>query len=472
LQLSRPPETSGCEFVDERLGKRYRKLFEQLSNGLGESIPLACQDWANTKAAYRFFSNPRFGEKEILHGHFQATQQRFAATQGPILILHDTTEFSYKREKPGPIGKTHKVSGRKKPDGRKQLHTICGILMHSSLAVTTDGLPLGISATKMWTRKKFKGCRALRNKVNSTRVPIEKKESFRWIENLRQSTALLGAPERCVHVGDRESDIYEFFCAARDEGTHFLIRACADRLIENGEITVSDKMSEVKVKGLHRIKFRDAQGKWVEALLELRFRKVRVLPSVAKQKRCSTLELTVIYAQERGKPEGRDRIEWKLITDLSVTSRKDAIEKLEWYATRWKIETWHKILKSGCKSEESKLRTAKRLAKLIAVFSILSWRIFWLTMMNRVATPECSASLVFTKTERKLLDRLVPTAKRGKIKQNSKGLSAYATKLARLGGYLARASDPPPGNKVVWRGLSRLTDIELGFTMAMEFVGN
>ena len=95
------------------------------------------------------------------------------------------------------------------------------------------------------------------------------------------------------------------------------------------------------------------------------------------------LTLTVIHAQERGEPKNRKKIDWKLITDLAVQSRQDAVEKLHWYAMRWKIEVFHKILKSGCKAEESKLRTAERLVNLISIFCILSWRIFWMTMLNR-----------------------------------------------------------------------------------------
>jgi hypothetical protein len=97
------------------------------------------------------------------------------------------------------------------------------------------------------------------------------------------------------------------------------------------------------------------------------------------------LNLTVIRAYERAAPKSRKPIDWKLITGLPVRSNKDAIEKLHWYAMRWKIEVFHKILKSGCKAEDSKLRTTQRLANLIAVFCILSWRVFWMTMLNRSA---------------------------------------------------------------------------------------
>src|SRR5690348_4524185 len=101
-------ELAGCEFRDARLNQRFRKFFEQLSDGPGESIPLVCQDWANTKAAYRFLSNRRVTEAEILAGHFECTRERFAATEEVVLVLHDTTEFSYHRADRQAIGILHR----------------------------------------------------------------------------------------------------------------------------------------------------------------------------------------------------------------------------------------------------------------------------------------------------------------------------------------------------------------------------
>src|SRR5271169_6528791 len=463
-------ELAGCEFADVRLGKRFRTPVARLAEGVGESIPMACQDWAGTKAAYRFFANDRVSEAEILAGHFQATRDRFQATLGTVLVLHDTTELSFKREKKHAIGMTCRpYGGRKGQDGRPRLHTVCGILLHSSLVVTREGLPLGIAAVKAWTRKKFKGCNALKKKINATRVPIEEKESVRWLENLRQSTALLNEPQRCVHIGDRESDIYELFCEARHIGTHFLVRTCVDRLAGDGKHTIADEMREVRVKGLHRIEVRDAKGDRSEAILELRYRRIRVLPPIGKRQRYPETTLYIIHAQERGSPKGRERIEWKLITDLPVTSRAEAIEKLNWYAARWKIETFHKILKSGCKAEDSKLRTAERLLRLLAVFCVLSWRIFWLTMLNR-ATRNARPTLAFTPLEIDLLNRLA--ASRRKVNPSRPSLKSCLTQLACLGGYLNRTRDAPPGNTVIWRGMSRLTDIEIGFLLGAQHVGN
>jgi hypothetical protein len=115
-------ELAGCEFADIRLEKRFRTLVEQLSEGIGESIPMACQDWTGAKAAYRFFSNNRVSEARILSGHFQATRNRFHVTKGTLLVLHDTTEFSFKREEPQHWDNNHDVYRPGKAESTKNAH--------------------------------------------------------------------------------------------------------------------------------------------------------------------------------------------------------------------------------------------------------------------------------------------------------------------------------------------------------------
>lgn len=132
-------ELAGCRFKDERLGNRFRTFLGQLAEGTGESIPMACQDWANTKAAYRFLSNDRVNEQEILAGHFEATHARFLAASGTVLVLHDTVEFCFRREDGQDIGYLTNLTARSV--SRPQSNKVCGMLMHSSLAVTTEGLP-------------------------------------------------------------------------------------------------------------------------------------------------------------------------------------------------------------------------------------------------------------------------------------------------------------------------------------------
>lgn len=192
----------------------------------------------------------------------------------------------------------------------------------------SGGLAAGIGRCEVLDAAGVQGTNALKRKINPTRVPIEQKESLRWLLNLQHATALLGEPDRCVHVGDRESDISELFCAARDAGTHFLVRSCANRRAGNGSTRIEAEMAEVRVKGKHKIEVRDRHGNTVEATIELRFRRVTVLLPVAKQKDYPPVEMTVICAQERGNPKGRYRIDWRLLTDLPVRSGAEAIEKL------------------------------------------------------------------------------------------------------------------------------------------------
>ncbi|WP_269768907.1 IS4 family transposase, partial [Burkholderia ubonensis] len=136
-------------------------------------------------------------------------------------------------------------------------------------------------------------------------------------------------------------------------------------------------------------------------------------------------------------------------------------------STEAKIETFHKNLKSGCKAEESQLRTASRLTNLIAIFCILAWRVFWLTEINRSA-PEASPEVALTATEAMLLDQLAKDTART---AQAPSLSRSLIKLAQLGGYLARANDPPPGNKVIWRGMHRLVEIQIGYWLGRENSG-
>ena len=395
---------------------------------------------------------------------------RVAAANDLVLVLHDTTEFTYQQDRPELIGITKCITNSKRSGWQSQnVHGLWNLDAFEPCDYDR-GITAGIVRGEILDSRQVQGNRGAQKKDQSNAGPHrEEREHPMAGELTKQSTELLDDPGRCIHIGDRESDIYELFCTAQEVGTHFLVRTCVDRLAGDGDHTVADEMDVTSVKGLHRIEVRDDKGDLEEAILEIRYRRIRILPPVGKQKRYPALTLTVIHAQEQKTPKNRKKIEWKLLTDLPVQSRKDAIEKLEWYAMRWKIEMFHKILKSGCKAEESRLRTAERLANLISLFCILSWRIFWMTMLNR-STPTALPSAALTETEIELLDHLVKDEAQAASRR--KTLSQYLIKIAKLGGYLARANDPPPGNIVMWRGLSRLTDIGLGAAIGARIVGN
>jgi hypothetical protein len=464
-------EMGGCQFSDKRLGKRATIMIKDISAKIGESIPIASQDWASTQAAYRFVGNESVSPEDILGGHFLATRQRIAATSGPVLILHDTTEFVSGSKSPDMGFLQHSVIGRTSKGGSSEI-AVRGVAMHSSLALTPEGLPLGLTAAKLWTREKSEESDSSKKKKKweLALVPIEEKESFRWLENLTEVTELLGATESCVHIGDRESDIFEFFVIAEELKTHFLLRSNSDRVTSEDGKAISLVMEDEPVRGEHQIELTDRHGKKHQTILELKFRQIEVPPPSGKKRQYSPIAMTVIHAIERGEPEGRERIEWKLLTNLPAKTLSQAVEKLNWYAMRWKIEVFHKILKSGCKAEDSKLRTSERLTNFVALCCIVAWRVFWLTMLRRTA-PEAPACVALTETEIKILDVAVKPLPR-ETQSTSKTVSDCILKLARLGGYLARAGDPPPGNLVIWRGLSRLNDLHLGYLLGRKDVCN
>ena len=294
---------------------------------------------------------------------------------------------------------------------------------------------------------------------------------MRWLDNLRLSTELTEAPERCVHIGDRESDIYELYCLAQDLGTNFLVRSCVDRLADDGAATIAQVMAKAQSSGTHEIRFRDAAGGEHRAVLAIKYASMTVRPPIGKQKKYQHQTLQIIHAEELSPPKDRAPVFWKLITNLPVENHADAVHKLSWYARRWSIETFFKTLKTGCRIEDIRLTTADRLANCIALCCVVAWRISWLTMLCREC-PTASPAAVFTEVERVILDRAMPPNRQA----NPRDLAFYMTAIARLGGYLDRKSDPPPGTTVIWRGFSRLTDLAEGYIAAkpnaIGLVGN
>ena len=264
-------------------------------------------------------------------------------------------------------------------------------------------------------------------------------------------------------MADRESDIYELFCLAQDLGTRFLVRVQTDRLAapsvdeqpQDGAHRVFARISAVPWMGCHSV--RADQDDTVR--VQVKFVAIEILPPIGKQKRYRPQRLTYIHATEIDPPADRPPIDWKLVTNLPVEDFAAAVEKLEWYALRWKIEVFHKMMKSGCRAEQARLETAERLTKFLALIAVVSWRIFFLTMSAR-EKPDAKPETVLTPAEIATIDDI--DAARAKPRILRRTLAAYLLQIAMLGGYLARNHDPPPGNMVIWRGLTRLNDIAFG----------
>jgi len=197
---------------DERLEERARKIIQDFSQNPTASIPEFCGDWATTKAAYEFYKNPTVAPERFLASQARATGQR-AKKYDQILILQDTTSFNFS-DHPATEGV-----------GPLENEKCQGFLTHSSLAVTLEGVPLGLLAQQSWVRDQNEiGKRHQRHQR-----AIEEKESYKWLQGLTESTRALPVETQAIVVSDRESDIFEYFVHSRPERVELLVRACRER---------------------------------------------------------------------------------------------------------------------------------------------------------------------------------------------------------------------------------------------------
>ncbi|WJI74741.1 MULTISPECIES: transposase DNA-binding-containing protein [unclassified Mesorhizobium] len=191
-------ELSAAALPDKRLARRLRRLLDQMSAAPGKPIPAGCGDWAAAKAAYRFFDNPRVTEHSVLAVPFRRDRgaRRGERRSDPYPAAHDRI---YLQPRAAGQNRLHQDHQRRALQGWAAERAD---LMRDADAFEPGRHPdrhtLSLTAVKFWTRTKYKGTLALKRHINPTRVPIETKESYRWLENLRQFIALVGAPERCA----------------------------------------------------------------------------------------------------------------------------------------------------------------------------------------------------------------------------------------------------------------------------------
>jgi len=451
-------ELEGANLGDERLNTRLNELASLLESNHGGAISRSCGDWKNAKAAYRFLDNARFSETDIIAPHLGQTAQRVnrATQQERVLVVHDTTEFNH-TEHEGTEGLGY-LTGHELSQ-KTGLSFTKGYLMHASLAITDSGIPLGLLYSKQWCRE-LKNLRKVRNEgKNYTRVPIEEKESFKWMEGISQACAPCNGAE-LVHVCDRDGDIYELFEHCESLNTSFVVRGVHGRgTVVPGEKSFS-RLSKTAKCGSYSLKLQSSKKRTArEARIDVRFYRVKLIPPIAKKSICAPVEISVVSAKERGSSRvpQKERINWKLLTNEPVESFDDALRIIGWYQARWSIEVFFKTMKSGFGLEKCRLRHANRLKKFTALVSIVAWRVFWITRISR-ASPSAPPTICYARIELKALNKVEIKAGRELLeKQNC--LEAYTVALARLGGYLARKSDPPPGDTVIWRGFQRLRDL-------------
>jgi hypothetical protein len=399
-------------------------------------------DWAGLKAGYRFLDNPKVTPAKLLAPHQAATWER-CASEKFVLIAQDTTYLNFTRHTAttglGPIGSGSEL----------------GLLLHSALALTTDGVPLGLVAQIAWARDPETPGKSAKRK----QLPIEDKESYRWLQIQEQVVAGVPAGTQTVLMGDRESDIYDLFIAPRDPLQHLLVRGAWDRkLADPPEQHLWAAVEAVPMAGTMTITVPRKPGQRErEATLELRTTGVQFAPPAHRRATTPAAPpITVVLAREIAPPEGIKPIEWLLLTTLTVVTVDDARRIVTWYSYRWRIERLHFTLKSGGSHvEQLQLETRDRLERAITLYSIVAWRLLWMTYQVRVE-PKQSPTVAFSRSEIEVLERLVATQNPARSPAQPLTLQDAVRAMAKLGGFLGRKSDGEPGVKTLWRGYRQL----------------
>src|ERR1017187_9494353 len=442
-------EFAGADLSDKRLDRRLIKTAELLAASPGAPINEACGDWASTQAAYRLFDNHKASAQAILTPHTNETVQRMAACGGPVLLLQDTVFFSYgkhpKTQGLGPIGKSNSAGER-------------GLIMHNALAFTTSGVPLGLLSQCIWARQDVQEEGYQEKIVRLQCTAIEEKESSKWLLALRETVARTPPGVKVITVADRESDFFEFIMQAQAQRALFLIRARLDRLLvpedSEGCSRLLEAIADAPVRGALTVQIPgNGRRKARTARVAIRIAQVTLKPPYRRgeAKALTSLEpigVNVVAATQNDAPAGSEAISWVLLTNLPVKDLESAAEKIQWYGRRWGIETWHKVLKSGCKVEDCLLETGDRLRRYLTLFSIIGVRLMHVAYLARVQ-PETPATEVFSEEEVEALHIRV-------YKALPPTLRATVRMLGRLGGHLGRKGDGEPGMTVLWRGWMRL----------------
>jgi hypothetical protein len=433
-------EFKQVDLGDRRLNQRLQQIVTDLSHHPQATIPQASGTWARTKGAYRFFDHAGVTPAVILAGHQAATLERLA-TPKTVLLVQDTTSLNYACQAVD--------SGLGKLGNRGD--EALGLWLHTTLAVDEQGTALGILDAQMWVRDPARAGVAAWRRQRA----LADKESQRWLNSFEESIRVAGLlpHSRVINVADREGDIYELFAvAAQHPEVGILVRARHNRRLQQEQKGLWDFISAQPVAGQVAITVPRKPGVAGQpATLEIRFGEVAI------QKKASALKLWIVEARQTGVSAAK-AICWRLLTNQPVSDLAGAVEKVAWYRQRWRIEEFHRVLKTGCQAEARQLEKVARLKNVLAVDLIIAWRVLELTRLAR-QSPDLPATELLTEDEVKVLCAMCkPFAGRNTLK-----LREAVRAIAQWGGFLARKSDGEPGPMTLWLGLLRLNDYVTAF---------
>ena len=456
-------EMETANLNDKRLNKRLIGVLSDLAERPTASIPAACGGYAETTGAYRLFDNPKVTYEKVLQPHVDSTWKRMAEHE-VVLLVQDTTEADVTRPEQQVVG-----AGPMDSLSRR------GAYVHLMEAFTVDGTPLGAVWADIWTRddKYFSKSQKEKRKRRKA-LPIEKKESFRWLQGLRQAREVAQQlPEvQVVCVGDSEADIYHLFAEPRGEQpVHWLIRACQERSVENAgesrvirdgvmaspvlfrkEISVRGRRTKTACETRARRGARESRT----AEMEVRAARITICPPAASDRPLPPVTVNVVVVREAHPPKGEEAVEWILLTTLPIDTVEEVQQIIQYYCVRWMIEVFFRTLKSGCRIEKRRFEHMDRLLPCMAVYLIVAWRTLMVCRLGK-SCPDMDCEAVFEPSEWKsvwmVIHRKAPPRKSPK-------LAAMLRLIGQLGGYVNRPDRSDlPGPQTIWLGLQRMRDL-------------
>jgi Transposase DNA-binding/Transposase Tn5 dimerisation domain len=464
-------ETATVDLKDKRLNTRLREVLSQLGGHPTASIPAACGGHAEMTAAYRLFDNEKATWARILEPHTNATRQRMAH-QAVVVLGQDTTEVDVTRPEQQVAGAGPLDEGARR-----------GVLLHPLHAFTPDGTPLGTLHALAWVRKEEDASASnSKSKSRSERaaIPIEKKESYRWVQMLRWAgeEKLCCPSTQLVCVADSEADIYELLVegAAEPRRVDWIVRACQDRALlgENGQAVAGRHVREevlaqpvlfpqtIQVRGRKAKVACETRGRRQpresrRAEVEVRAARVTLRPPWRADRKLPEVTVNVVLVREVDPPKDDEPVEWLLLTSLPVDDVEQVRRVVQYYCVRWMLEVFFRVLKSGCRVEERRFEHIHRLLSCLAVYMIVAWRTLFLCRLGR-GCPEISCEAVFEPAEWKSVWKVVH---RTDPPSEPPRLGEMVRLVAQLGGYVNRRRSDPPGPQTIWIGLQRMHDFAL-----------
>jgi hypothetical protein len=443
-------ELATLRLGDTRLDNRFRKVMQRFLEHPGESINGSSSNWAESKAAYRLYSNDALTEKKILSAHRDQIRARAQTGVGDLISIQDTTSLSYTMhfhtEGLGSIAMGACSKSSK------------GLFVHNTYLLEQSGIPLGCAEQIIWSRAQLQ----IGDELWFT-------EQNKWRMGLTAASEIgKTCGRRVIHVADREADIWDYLSDITTYGDHFVVRAVKRQGGKTGVSYICRSMQQAKSLGEITLKLEIC--KYDETNRRLRSRKkeevrLQVLSReldlsetkyLEDKGRNQSLKVNVVRLLEVDPPSDREPIDWILKTSLPIETVGECLHVVEIYKLRWQVENFHRVLKAGMKIEQSRLEHADRLKKLIVSLSIVAWRIHQLTLLGREC-PELPCTAVLRDCEWKAL--YCKIKKSAAFPKQPPSLNQAMRWIAQLGGFLARKGDGEPGSTTIWRGWERVMDM-------------